>query len=171
MTDPVLVAADGRSDVVVRYAIAHTPSSTPIVIATGVRERAPSSFENPFEPGTHMRNHPGTTEKQTASFGGEKGGGVGAAMQRMMAAYEELCVREDRACSFTTFAVPYAASGEDIGDRLCGVASSVGARELLVGWRGLTPSQRLGHGSVSARAVSKCPCTVTVVKGPTTPHK
>jgi hypothetical protein len=78
--------------------------------------------------------------------------------------YASLCAQAGRECRFASVEFPWNAGANGVGDALCKAAQLAGARNLVLGFRGLSTAERLAMGSVSSRCVLTCDMTVTVAK-------
>jgi hypothetical protein len=78
--------------------------------------------------------------------------------------YASLCAKAGRECRFASVEFPWNAGANGVGDALCKAAQLAGARNLVLGFRGLSTAERLAMGSVSSRCVLTCDMTITVAK-------
>lgn len=123
------------------------------LIASCPTASAPDQFKNPFV--YEEKSNDGAVAPRSA-----------ADLARIQDKYFAMCAQAGRKCRFQAVEFPWNGGAIGIGDALCRVALLNNARNLVLGFRGLTTAERLAMGSVSSRCVQACELTTTVVKPP-----
>merc|ERR1711991_128529 len=146
-----------------------TNPSQPLHLVSVLPDHAPPVFSNPFIQGVAAD---GTSE-------GAAGSAVVTAhrdddkwkaerenrIKNMKNYYLKQCKEKDRTCTFEPLFTSFTRGAEAVGAKLCDKANeSKNVMNLIVGYRGLSNTERLALGSVSNHTVHHCNCTVTVVK-------